>query len=118
MVFKKKQPKYIFSISTDEGGVSKERCDALAVLGISGEHGIAYNLIMGYDRITGKMLLYNLFRMLALLQLASEEIGKRIRKLVPDMSQEDFKTGLRLAMEMIRTQMKDAEQEEQNETID
>ena len=112
---KKREPKLAFCVSTDKGVECEGHCDSVAVLGVEGENGIAYCLTTHYERVSEHDLIYNYFRMLALLQLASEEIGQRIRKNEPELPQEAFETALRLAMRMIRDQIADAKREEINE---
>lgn len=94
-----------FRVENESGVINEGTCNALVLCGTSKNLGIAYSVLSKYDRISGTNLLFDLLETIGMLQLASEEIGERIRRLAPNMSQEDLEHGIRLAMVMIRDRM-------------
>ena len=97
---------YTFEVKKDGQPFHSGEGDMLVICGAKGELGIEYMVAGSYSHIKSHDLLFHDFRVIALLQSASLEIGKEIRKIVPDMPEEAFGEAVRLAMSMVEKQFK------------
>lgn len=97
---------YTFEVKKDGQPLHSGEADMLVICGAKGEIGIEYMVAGSYSHIKSHELLFHDFRVIALLQSASLEIGKEIRKVVPDMPEEAFGKAVELAMSMVEKQLK------------
>ena len=97
---------YTFEVKKDGQPLHSGEADMLVICGAKGEIGIEYMVAGSYSHIKSHELLFHDFRVIALLQSASLEIGKEIRKVVPDMPEEAFGKAVELARSMVEKQLK------------
>ena len=97
---------YTYEVKKDGQPFHSGEGDMLVICGAKGEIGIEYMVAGSYHHIKSHNLLFHDFRLIALLQSASLEIGQEIRKIVPDMPEEAFGQAVELAMSMVEKQFK------------
>ena len=97
---------YQYKITQNGKVVYAGECDMLALCGVSSVMGVHYALLSNYEKTKAKDLLYHDGRMIGLLQNMQLDVGRAIRRIAPEMTEEDFRTLCELATNLIKNQLR------------